>query len=66
MAVFKTTEVWNCNPSVLVLFVGITWGLARFSGKGKFGHAVRVHLFWITCVKSVINVHKLALWQGVH
>jgi len=63
VTVFESAKMWNCNPSVLILFVRIAWRLTCLCGKSKLGDAVSVHLFWITGVISILNVYKLALRQ---
>jgi len=53
MAVFEATEVGHGDPGILVGLVRVRKGLASLRGEGELGHAVRIHLFWVSCIERV-------------
>lgn len=54
MAVFKSTEVRNGYPSILICLVRIRWRLPRLGSKCKFCNTICVHLLWIGRVKRIV------------
>ena len=47
VTVFQTTEMGNCDPHVLVLFLGVARWNSCFSCECELCNYVCIHLFWI-------------------
>lgn len=55
----------NCNPSILICFVGIAWRLSSLCCKCKFRNAISVHLLRISCIVIVLKLSDLSLRERV-
>lgn len=65
VAVFHAAEMGNRNPSILVLFVGVGWGLSSLCGKREFSDTVGKHLLWVCRVETVCKLLHLGKRQGL-
>ena len=65
VAVLEPTQVWHCNPGILILLVGVRWRLPCLGRKRELGHTIRVHLLWIRTVVTMLELNCLALWHGM-
>lgn len=59
VAILETAEMGNCDPHVLVHFIGVAWRQSCFCCKCKFSYSICVHLFGVA---RIIRVRLKVCW----
>ena len=52
MAIFKSAEVRDCYPVVLVLLIWVRWSHSRLCCEGELSYCIGGHLLWIPVLKG--------------
>jgi hypothetical protein len=56
VTILQSTEVWDCNPVILILLIWVRWRHTCLGSKCKFCHRICHHLLRVRIRKGILNL----------